>query len=83
MPDRLPDVTALDRRAALAAFWAERRALARAAKVGLDFSGAIRPPRAKEERQWLLDQAAAGGPPAERESRITLPGPQGVRRRTW
>jgi len=46
MPDRLPAMTTPDRRAALAAFWAERRALARAAKVGLDFGPGLSSERA-------------------------------------
>ncbi len=81
MPGRLPDVNAADRRAALDAFWAERRALARAARSGLDFAGAIRPPRAAAERQWLKEQAQMGGPSAEREDASTLESPQGRRRR--
>ena len=71
----------LDAGEALAAFWAERRALARAARAGLDFTGAIRPPRASEEREWLLEQAQAMGPAAERENATTPDAPQGPRRR--
>lgn len=66
MPDRLPQTASADARAALTDFWAARRALARAAKAGLDFTGATWPPRAAEERQWLIARATAGGAPADR-----------------
>ena len=81
MPGRLPAMSSGDPQEALAAFWAERRALSRAAKVGLDFTGAVRPPRAAVERAWLDAQAAGGGPSAERENAAVLDGPQGRRRR--
>lgn len=82
MPDRLPNTNSGDAPTALTDFWAERRALSRAAKAGLDFAGAARPPRAAEEREWLIEQANAGGPPADRENPATLSQPQGPRRRT-
>jgi hypothetical protein len=80
MSGRLPQPTLSNAQEALTAFWAERRALARAAKSGLDFTGAARPARAATERDWLLGQAAAGGP-AERESSSVLDAPPGRRRR--
>ena len=83
MPGRLPELTIGDPQEALTAFWAERRALARAAKSGLDFAGVVRPARAETERDWLLRQEAAGGPSAERESSSVLDAPPGRRRRIW
>jgi hypothetical protein len=80
MRQRLPPTDAAPQEA-LAAFWAERRTLARAARAGMEFSGATRPPRAAAERAWLITVAAAGGPPADRESATTLEAPQGRRRR--
>jgi hypothetical protein len=81
MPDRLPNPGTADPREALKNFWAERRALACAAKAGLDFTGAVRPPRAAEEREWLTEQAIAGGPSVVRENIATLDQPPGPRRR--
>jgi len=82
MTGRLPDPDIADRRAALRAFWAERRALARDAMAGLDFTGAVHPPRAAAERDWLLRQPRADGGRAARESDEVLEMPPAARRRT-
>lgn len=82
VPARLANPIVLDTQTALRAFWAERRELARAARLGLDFTGAVRPSRAAEEREWLIQQAPVAGPPSERENDVTLPAPPGPRRRS-
>ena len=76
MHDRLPPSDSPDLLAALRAWWAERRMLSRAARKGLDFTGATRPPRAAAERAWLEEAGRA-----EREHPDALDEPQGPRRR--
>lgn len=81
MPTRLPLANASDPERALEAFWEERRAMARAALVGLDWTGAVRPSRAGVERAWLRTKSAAGSAAGPRASSETLDEPQGPRRR--
>lgn len=75
------DLTLLDPQAALRTFWDERRALARAARAGLDFSGAVRPSRAAPERDWVSAQADAPAPSALRENPVVLDEPPRPQRR--